>query len=179
MLFRSDHVAQVSDINIELSDERDGLLDSAGGVIKALPKLGPAPFYLLNADSFWIEGFKPNLLRLAEIWNPDEMDILLLLAGMSSAVGFSSKGDFHMDADGRLMRREEGEVAPFAYAGAAIMKPSVFDNAPEGASSLNRQFDEALEKGRLFGLRLEGLWLHVGTPDAIREAEEAIARSAA
>ncbi|MEM9276953.1 MAG: nucleotidyltransferase family protein [Pseudomonadota bacterium] len=174
-----DQVSKRKDLDIEISDETDRLLDSAGGIVNALPKLGSEPFYVLNADSFWIEGFKPNLVRLAEQWNPEQMDMLLLLAGMCSAVGFGSKGDFTMDADGRLERRIELKVAPFAYAGAAIVDPKVFSDTLAGPSSLNRQFDVALEKERLFGLRLEGLWLHVGTPDAIDEAEEAIARSAA
>ncbi|MGI9351545.1 MAG: nucleotidyltransferase family protein [Rhizobiaceae bacterium] len=174
-----DHIEKRKGMHIKVSDETDQLLDSAGGIVKALPYLGSDPFFVLNADSFWIEGFKPNLVRMAEQWDDKKMDMLLLLAGMCSAVGFGSKGDFTMDPDGKLERRGELKVAPFAYAGAAIVTPKVFENAPEGPSSLNRQFDQALEKSRLFGLRLEGLWLHVGTPDAIRQAEEAIARSAA
>jgi len=175
----AEHVKKRSDMDVVISDETDLLLDSAGGIVKALPHLGKDPFYLLNADSFWLEGFKPNLLRMAEQWKADEMDIQLLLAGMWSAIGFGSKGDFTMDADGRLKRRAELKVAPFAYAGAAILNPAIFDGCPAGPSSLNRQFDEAIEKDRLFGVRLEGLWLHVGTPQAIAEAEDAIARSAA
>ena len=174
-----DHVKKRRGMKIDVSDETGQLLDSAGGIVKALPLLGSDPFFVLNADSFWIEGFKPNLVRMAEQWDGRKMDMLLLLAGMCSAVGFGSKGDFTMDPDGMLERRGELKVAPFAYAGAAIVDPGVFEGAPEGPSSLNRQFDQALEKNRLFGLRLEGLWLHVGTPDAIRQAEEAIARSAA
>lgn len=174
-----EHVANRENLKITISDERAELLDSGGGIANALPMLGPDPFYLINADSFWIEGCKPNLNRMVETWDPDTMDMMLLLAGMADAVGFGSKGDFSMDADGRLERRTEGKIAPFAYAGAAIIKPDVFANAPQGAFSLNKQFNEALEKERLFGLPLEGLWLHVGTPDAIREAEDAIARSAA
>ena len=164
---------------ILISDERAQLLDSGGGVKNALSLLGDKPFYLLNGDSFWIEGSRPNLQRMAEIWDEDKMDLLMLLANMTTAVGFNTKGDFNMDGEGRLLRRCENEVAPFAYAGAMIVNPKVFENTPDGAFSLNILFDRALEQERLFGLRLEGLWLHVGTPDAIREAEEAIARSAA
>jgi len=174
-----DHVAKRGKMEIKISDERKELLDSGGGIAKALPSLGQKPFYLINADSFWVEGCRPNLTRMAEAWDEENMDILLLVAGMASAVGFGSKGDFQMDADGRLERRGELKIAPFAYAGAAILHPRIFENAPKGKFSLNRQFDEAIETGRMFGLRLEGLWLHVGTPDAITEAEEAIARSAA
>lgn len=174
-----DHVARRNKMQIEISDEREELLDSGGGIAKAMPSLGDKPFYLLNADSFWVEGYRPNLMRMAEAWDNEKMDILLLLACMTNAVGFGSKGDFLMDADGRLERRGELRIAPFAYAGAAILHPRIFENAPKGKFSLNRQFDEAIENQRMFGLRLEGLWLHVGTPDAIVEAEEAIARSAA
>lgn len=175
-----DHVSKrKGKLEVKISDERDQLLDSGGGINKALPLLGDEPFYLLNADSFWIEGFKPNLSRMAELWDVDDMDILLLLSGMATAIGFGSKGDFTMDPAGRLERRAELKVAPFAYAGAAILNPAVFSGAPNGAFSLNQQFDTALENERLFGLRLEGLWLHVGTPEAITEAEDAIARSAA
>ncbi len=174
-----DHVANRKDLKITISDERSELLDSGGGIANALSLLGNDPFYLINADSFWIEGYRPNLNRMAEVWNRKQMDMMLLLASMTNAVGFGSKGDFSMDSDGRLERRGEKKIAPFAYAGAAIINPSVFNDAPKGAFSLNTQFDQALERERLFGLRLEGLWLHVGTPDAIHEAEDAIARSAA
>lgn len=174
-----DHVSARKDVKIVISDERDQLLDSGGGIVNALPKLGKQPFFLINADTFWVEGFQPNLRRLAHQWNAREMDILLLLAGMTNAVGFNSKGDFDMDPQGKLTRRIEGYVAPFAYAGAAIINPKIFENAPDGAFTLNRQFDEAIEKERLYGMRMDGLWLHVGTPEAIREAEAAIAASAA
>ncbi len=174
-----DHVSSRSDLKITISDERDELLDSGGGIANALPHLGDEPFFLINADSFWIEGYQQNLLRMAETWNQKEMDIMLLLASMANAVGFGSKGDFSMETDGRLLRRGEKKIAPFAYSGAAIINPAIFKNAPKGAFSLNKQFDQALEQERLFGLRLEGLWLHVGTPEAIHEAEDAIAKSAA
>ena len=102
-----------------------------------------------------------------------------MLSNVAHAIGYTNKGDFTMDAEGRLTRRKERTTAPFAYAGAAIINPSIFDNAPEGAFSINVQFDEAMEKDRLFGMNMDGLWLHVGTPEAIKDAEEAIARSAA
>lgn len=172
------HVSSRTAPQIQLSDERDGLLDSGGGIKKAMAQLGSDPFFVLNSDSFWIEGAKPNLLRMADFWQADTMDILLLLADMAGAVGFATKGDFLMDSDGRLERRGEQKTAPFAYAGAAIVNPDIFAGSPDGPFSINILFDKALEHGRLFGLRLDGLWLHVGTPEAIREAEEAIAKSA-
>lgn len=164
---------------ITISDERDGLLESGGGVKKALPKLGKAPFFLMNSDSFWLEGSLPNLRQMAASFDESRMDMMLMLCGMSDSVGYDGKGDFYMDPDGKLSRRTENRVAPFAYAGAAIIHPRVFENAPDVPFSLNRLFDEAIEKDRLYGMRMQGLWLHVGTPDAIRAAEEAIARSAA
>lgn len=174
-----EHLVGRANPAIEISDESGALLDSGGGIAKALPLLGGSPFFLLNADTFWVEGYRPNLLRMAEHWRAGEMDFLLLLAAMPNSVGYAGSGDFTMDADGRLERRQERRVAPFAYAGAAIVDPSAFDGSPAGAFSLNLLFDRALERGRLFGIRLDGLWLHVGTPGAIAEAEEAIARSAA
>jgi len=173
------HLAGRSAPQVSISDERAKLLDSGGGVVRALPHLGDAPFFVLNADTFWIEGYRPNLLRMAEHWDGGRMDVLLLLAAMTNSVGYGGAGDFTMAADGRLVRRGERHVAPFAYAGAAIIDPAVFSDPPGEVFSLNAIFDRALERERLFGIRLDGLWLHVGTPEAIGEAEEAIARSAA
>jgi len=164
---------------VVISDERDELMNSGGGVARALPQLGSDPFFLLNGDSFWIEGFKPNLDRMADAWRADDMDMLLLLSSMTTAVGYDAAGDFNMDPDGRLERRGESTSSPFAYAGAAIVNPAIFNDAPEGAFNLNILFDRAIQAGRLFGVRMDGLWLHVGTPEAIDEAEKAISRSAA
>lgn len=173
------HLADWKSPEIRISDERESLLDSGGGVANALEHFDGQPFFVLNADSFWIEGFRPNLLRLAEQWDESKMDILLLVCGIAEAVGYTGMGDFTMEPDGRLIRRDEREMGPFVYAGAAILHPRIFTNLPGPAFSLNRLFDTALEQERMFGVRLDGLWLHVGTPDSIREAEEAIAHSAA
>lgn len=174
-----EHLASRGHPIIAISDEREELLNSGGGIVKALPMIGKNPFFLLNSDTFWIEGCTPNLSRMTEFWQPGEMDILLMLSSVAGAIGYTNKGDFTMDGDGRLTRREERTTAPFAYAGAAIVSPEIFDNAPEGAFSINLLFDEAIEKNRLFGMNMEGLWLHVGTPEGIKDAEEAIAKSAA
>ncbi|MGL4240497.1 MAG: nucleotidyltransferase family protein [Beijerinckiaceae bacterium] len=171
------HVRKIDAPRITISDEREKLLDSGGGVLKALPFLGSGPFYVLNADAIWVDGPRPSLARLAEHWNHDAMDVLLLLAHASSATGWGNRGDFAMDQDGRLRRPEKGEVTPFIYAGAGIWKPELFAGRPE-VFSLNRIFDEAIARGRLHGLLLDGTWMHVGTPEAIPEAEAAIARSA-
>jgi MurNAc alpha-1-phosphate uridylyltransferase len=164
---------------VVVSDERDRLLDTGGGIAKALPMLGAEPFYLLNSDSFWLEGVRPNLDWLAAGWRDAAMDALLLVAGTVDAVGYTGRGDFRMDPAGRLIRRAEREVAPFVYAGAAILHPRLFADVSRDPFSLNLLFDRAMENGRLFGVRLDGLWLHVGTPEAIAEAEMTIADSAA
>jgi len=164
---------------VVISDERGMLLDTGGGVVKALPLFGAAPFFHLNSDAIWIDGVKSNLIRLGEGFDAARMDALLLLAATSSSVGYAGRGDFAMAPDGRLRRRLEREVVPFVYAGVAILNPALFADAPPGAFSLNLLFDRAIEAGRLYGLRLEGVWMHVGTPDAIAAAEAAILASAA
>jgi N-acetyl-alpha-D-muramate 1-phosphate uridylyltransferase len=162
---------------IAISDERGALLDSGGGVKKALPLLGKDPFFVLNADTIWIEGFKPNLPSLGRSFDPARMDILLLLAATSASTGYDGKGDFDADSEGRLTRRTEGRITPFVYAGAAVMNAGLFSNTPDGPFSLNLLFNRAIGARRLYGLRLDGLWMHVGTPEAVAEAETAYARS--
>jgi len=165
---------------ITVSDERDALLETGGGIRRALPLLGVAPFLAMNADTLWIERERANLRRLIEAYDPASMDILLLLAPVDTAVGYDGQGDFLMDAQepekpGRLTRRGTQPSAPFVYAGAGIFHAGLFADTPEGAFSLNLLFDRAIAAGRLHGLRLDGAWLHVGTPDAIAEAEAHIA----
>ena len=162
---------------IVISDERGALLETGGGVKRALPLLGRGPFILLNSDSLWIEGPQANLARLAQSWDASKMDILLLVAAAAASLGYEGLGDFVMHPDGRLERRGEGEMAPFVYAGVAILKPQLFADTPDGAFSLNLLFDRAIAAGRLYGLRLDGQWLHVGTPDAIAAAEERLVAS--
>jgi len=164
---------------IVISDERASLLETGGGVVKALPLLGPAPFFHVNSDTIWIDGVKPNLARLADAFDPATMDALLLLAPTATSVGYSGRGDYAMAADGRLERRGERAIVPFVYAGAAIFSPALFADAPAGAFSLTRLFHRAESAGRLHGVRLEGVWMHVGTPAAIAEAEAALVEHAA
>lgn len=173
------HLGRRRKPEIVISDERRALLDTGGGIAHALPVFENEPFYLLNSDSFWIEGARPNLEWLASAWSDRDMDALLLVAPTVQSVGYNGRGDFRMDPRGHLVRRPEREVAPFVYAGAAILHPRLFASAPSGAFSLNLLFDRAAEAERLFGVRLDGLWLHIGTPDALGEAETKIADSAA
>jgi MurNAc alpha-1-phosphate uridylyltransferase len=163
---------------VTVSDERGLLLGTGGGVKKALPKLGDAPFFHINSDTLWIDGVKPNLRRLAEAFDPATMDALLLLALAAGSTGYSGRGDFTMAPDGALQKRGERAVAPFVYAGAAIFSPALFADAPAGEFPLTLLFDRAEQAGRLHGLRLEGLWMHVGTPDAVTLAEAEIKASA-
>jgi MurNAc alpha-1-phosphate uridylyltransferase len=173
------HVARRMAPKVVVSDETAKLLDTGGGIARALPHLGGEPFYLLNSDSFWIEGARPNLDWLADAWRDDAMDALLLAAPTVRAVGYDGRGDFRMDPSGRLLRRAEREVAPFVYSGAAILHPRLFEGCRVEPFSLNLLFDRAIEAGRLYGVRMDGVWLHVGTPEAIGEAELSIADSAA
>jgi N-acetyl-alpha-D-muramate 1-phosphate uridylyltransferase len=171
------HLALRQRPRIVISDERGELLGTGGGIAKALPKLGPAPFFLVNSDTLWLDGAKPNFDRLAEAYDV-AMDALLLLAPTTGSIGYEGRGDYAMSPDGQLRRRAEREVVPFIYAGAAILSPRLFADAPAGAFALTRLFDHAGTNGRLFGLRLEGVWMHVGTPAAVAAAEAALAAMA-
>jgi MurNAc alpha-1-phosphate uridylyltransferase len=157
-----------------ISDERGVLLDTGGGVVKALPRLGSTPFFHVNSDTLWIDGETPNLPRLAQSFDAAKMDALLLLAPAKGSIGYGGSGDFSLHADGHLVARVTGTQAPLVYAGVAILAPALFQAAPEGAFSLTALFERAAAKGRLHGLRLEGQWMHVGSPDAIAAAEAAI-----
>ena len=173
------HVASRKAPRVVISDERGQILGTGGGVVKALPRLGASPFFHVNSDSIWIEGVTPNLTRLAAAFDLAAMDALLLLAPTAGSIGYDGRGDFMMAPDGALTRREERDVAPFVYAGAAILSPAMFTGAPQGEFSLTALFDRAAAAGRLHGLRLDGLWMHVGTPGAIADAEAAIRKSTA
>ncbi|HEX5931117.1 MAG TPA: nucleotidyltransferase family protein [Methyloceanibacter sp.] len=162
-----------------VSDERGVLLDTGGGTSRALPLLGQGPFFIHNADSVWTEGASPALSRMLKKWNPALMDSLLLLAPVTTSVGYAARGDFAMSQDGRLARRGANEVVPFAFAGVSLCDATLFKNAPEGRYSLNLLWDRALAKGKLYGIRLDGRWMHVGTPAALAEAETAFEREGA
>jgi MurNAc alpha-1-phosphate uridylyltransferase len=164
---------------IEISDEREKLLDTGGGTRKALPRLGAGAFLIHNSDSVWIEGVGPNLGRLMEAWDDARMDCLMLLALSSHSLGYQGRGDFVFETDGRIRRRRIGqELLPFAFAGVSVAHPRLFDGSPEGAFSLNVVWDRAIAAGRAFGLRMEGTWMHVGSADALAQAEQRLARAA-
>jgi MurNAc alpha-1-phosphate uridylyltransferase len=169
------HLAGRKRPRIVISDERAGLLGTGGGIAKALPLLGNAPFFLVNSDTLWLDGVKPNFVRLGEAFDATTMDALLLLASAAGSIGYEGRGDFAMQPDGRLQPRAEREVVPFVYAGAAILSPGLFADPPAAPFPLTVLFDRATAKGRLYGLRLEGVWMHVGTPEAVTAAEAALA----
>ena len=170
------HVKKRATPQIVISDERQQLLDTGGGVVKALPLLGDEPFLIHNSDSVWIEGVGSNLERMFSVWDPDRMDSLMLLASAATSLGYDGAGDFGMETDGLLSRRGEGHTVPFVFTGVSIAHPRLFEGAPQGVYSLNRLWDKAIDSGRLYGIRLDGLWMHVGTPEALVEAERWIER---
>ena len=168
------HLANRRKPEVTISDEREVLLDTGGGIVKALPKLGSGPFLVHNADSTWIEGIGSNITRLCEAWDGDRMDFLLLVALASNSIGYDGRGDFQMQPNGLMVRRREREMAPFAFTGVSIAHPRAFADAPAGPFSINALWTRAIEQRRLFGVRLDGIWMHVGTPGAVTAAEARI-----
>jgi len=169
------HLAKRKNVEIRLSEETDGLLGTGGGVVKALSHFGDEPFFIHNSDTIWVEGYDAALERMKTYWDPRTMDGLLLMAPMVTAMGYEGVGDFMMDSDGRLTRVPLGRVSPFAFPGVQIVHPRLFDNAPSGGFSTNVVWDRAIERERLFGVRLDGVWIHVGTPQALAEADAYLA----
>lgn len=146
-------------------------LETGGGVAKALPMLGDAPFVVANGDVLWLDGPSPTIERLAAAWDEERMDALLLLHLTVEAYGYRGDGDFLMDPEGLLVRRPEREVAPYLFAGVQILHPRLFEGKPTGSFSLNLLYDRAIESGRLFGVLHDGKWFHVGTPEDLAVAE--------
>lgn len=170
----SDYAEAVTDLEVNVSDETQALLETGGGVKKALPLLGELPFFVLNSDVIVLDTGASSLLQMHDMWEDGKMDALLLLHPVETAVGYAGSGDFHLGADGRLTRRMQGEGAPYLFTGVQLLNPVLFDDMPEGAFSLNLLYDKALASGRLYGLVHHGHWLHVGTPEAVIEAGERI-----
>ncbi len=166
------HLAKQDDIIF--SDESDALLETGGGVARALPLLGDHPFFVANGDIVWFNGVRPALQRLTEAWDDERMDALLLMQRTPSAHGYEGPGDFFLDPLGRPRRRGEREVAPYLFAGVQILHPRLVRDAPEGPFSLNLLYDRALAARRLFGLVHDGEWYHVGTPDSLAEIDKLI-----
>lgn len=171
------HLTKRHDVEIVYSDETDELLDTGGGVVKALPHFGDRPFFILNSDSIWIEKGTPVLSAMLAGWDQGRMDGLLLLADMQTALGYEGKGDFALKPDGLLGRARDPAPtdAIYAYPGVQIAHPRMFADAPPGAFSTNIMWDRAIAHGRLSGTVMDGTWIHVGTPEARDEAEATLA----
>ncbi|MDP6872254.1 MAG: nucleotidyltransferase family protein [Alphaproteobacteria bacterium] len=168
------HLSNRSEPAIEFSDESDRLMNTGGGVAKALPLLGAEPFFVINGDVIWFDGMGNSLHDLALRFQPDSMSALLLMQPTVGAVGYGGIGDFGMRPDGRLFRRPEREVVPFIHAGVQILAPALFTDCPRGPFSLNLVYDRAAEQKRLFGLRHEGQWMELNRPEGLIAAEQAL-----
>ncbi len=166
--------SSVTNPRMMVSDESDAVFETGGGIQRALPLLGPEPFFVLNSDCFWTDSGTPALQRLSEMWDDVQMDCLLLLADPAQTTGYQGKGDFVIGNDGRLTRQNHQALA---YIGGYIVHPRLFSGVAEGRFSMNLLWDKAIATHRLFGLKHEGHWLHVGTPEAIGQAEAFLSAS--
>jgi MurNAc alpha-1-phosphate uridylyltransferase len=164
------HLATRRAPEVVFSDESEALLETGGGIARALELLGHDPFLAVNGDVLWLDGARNTLELLASRWDDQATDALLLAQPTVGAVGYEGRGDYFMAPDGRLRRRRHLEMAPFLFAGIQILHPRLFDGAPAGGFSLNLLYDRAEGAGRLFGQRHEGLWAHVGSPQGVAEA---------
>lgn len=167
------HVAERTSPVVSISDEREQLLETGGGIVKAADLL-PDTFFCLNSDNIWLDGPVNAFAELSSQWDEDRMDALLLLVTHKVAHNFSGKGDFHMDALGRLRRRASGRIAPYIFTGIQLISKRLMRDAPEGAFSTNVLWSRAIEEGRLHGMAFTGQWFEVGTPQAIKPTEEAL-----
>jgi MurNAc alpha-1-phosphate uridylyltransferase len=170
-----EHLAHRRAPEIVYSHEEE-ILETGGGIKKALPLLGPGRFFAVNAKILWLDGKANALHRLAEAWDEERMDALLLLQATATAVGYDGTGDFTLDPQGLIRRRHEREVAPFLFSGIQLLHPRLFQGSPDGFFSLNVLYDRAIEAGRLYGLRHDGEWYHVSTPRQLTEVEERLAQ---
>jgi MurNAc alpha-1-phosphate uridylyltransferase len=168
------HVLARAAPKVTVSDERDLLLETGGGMVKALPQL-PDPFFALNADNIWLDGPKSAFHELSRRWDGQAMDALLLVVPHARACNFQGPGDFHMDPMGRISRRRPGRIAPFIYTGIQLVSHRLLRDTPQGPFGTMLLWERAIAVGRLYGLSFTGLWFEVGTPQAIRPTEEALA----
>lgn len=171
------HLAhRVHGIEVVVSDERAELLETGGGLMKARALIGPDPFLVVNADNYWVDGPADAIRLLAARWDDAAMDALLLLVPLARANNHLGQGDFHLDANGRIVaRRRRARLAPFVYTGIQILSPRILTDAPVGPFSTNLFWNRAITAGRAYGFVHQGLWFDVGTPAAIPRTEAALA----
>jgi MurNAc alpha-1-phosphate uridylyltransferase len=165
------HLSSRNDLEIIISSEEDSLLETGGGIKKVLEYFNNEPFYVSNADIFWLNGPTMALERMIEQWDESKMDALLLLHSTVEAYGYSGKGDFAVDPLGKLSRRLEKEITPYLFTGVQIIHPRIFQDTPNGKFSLNVIYDRAIAVDRLYGIAHDGEWFHIGTPDGLADAE--------
>lgn len=167
---------QGRDPAIAISDEREALLETGGGMIRALPLIDADPFFCVNSDNIWLDGPRNAFGALSDAWNPEKMDALLLLVNHARAFNYQGLGDFHLDQEGRITRRRAGRIAPFIYTGLQIVSHRLLRDAPEGAFSTGVLWNRAIAEGRLHGVSHTGLWYEVGEPQMIAPTEAALTR---
>ncbi|MEO7634269.1 MAG: nucleotidyltransferase family protein [Sphingomicrobium sp.] len=158
-------------LDVVISDERDVLLETGGGLVRAEPLIDCDPFLSLNSDNLWVDGPADTLRLLASHWDGERMDALLLLVPLARASNHKGIGDFHMDRLGRVRRRDKSRVAPFVFTGIQMLSKRLLRDAPEGPFSTNILWDRAIAEGRCFGAVHHGLWFDVGNPQAIKQTE--------
>jgi len=161
-------------LDVVISNERDLLLETGGGLVRAAPLIDADPFLALNSDNLWVDGPADTLKLLASHWDDAKMDALLLLVPLARALNHKGMGDFHMTRTGRLRRRQRSHVAPFVFTGIQMLSKRLLRDAPEGPFSTNILWDRAIEEGRCFGAVHQGLWFDVGTPKSISLTEAAL-----
>jgi len=166
-------LAERSDLEI-LESREETLLDTGGAVAKALPLLGDGPFYIVNGDSLWLDGARPALRRLADAFDPDRLDAVLLVHRAAVLPSYTGRGDFAVDPWGRLRRPREREIVPYLFAGVQIASPSLFAESPKGAFSANLLWDRAIAAERLRAVVHDGVWLHLSTPEDMATAEDVV-----
>ncbi len=165
-----EHLSARDDLEILFSPE-ETILETGGGIANALGLLGDEPFFACNGDTLWLNGTQNALHRMLRHWDEETMDALLMVHSTVDAYGYHGVGDFCLDPLGLVSRRPEGEVSPYLFTGVQILHPRLFEDAPGGAFSLNVLYDQAIARGRLYGMVHDGEWFHVGTPDSLAEAE--------
>jgi MurNAc alpha-1-phosphate uridylyltransferase len=170
------HLEQRTTPHVDISYEREQLLETGGGMARALPLIAADPFFSLNSDNIWLDGPQDVFHHLSAAWDPERMDALLLLVSHARALNYRGKGDFHLDPLGRISRRRTGRIAPFIFTGIQLVSQRLMRDAPEGPFSTNLLWSRAIEEGRLFGISHTGLWFEVGSPEMIAPTEEALQR---
>ncbi len=167
-------LARAGDLDIRISDERELLLETGGGLVRAAPMIDSDPFFAINSDNFWVDGPSDTLRLLASHWDEGAMDALLLLVPHARAYNHRGLGDFHMDRFGRLRRRGRSKVAPYVFTGIQLVSKRLLREAPDGAFSTNILWDRAIKERRCFGAVHQGLWFDVGTPASVQATESAL-----